>query len=149
MKISSLVTPDRIIDLRCRTKGEALKELFRIIETAPEITDGKSFEKSIIERENILTTGIGFELAVPHVRLPSIKDFVVAIGRCETGVDFDALDGKPVKLVIMIASSDRQDRNEFLKVLAKAVMLFKDETFRRKILKAGSPEAAYSMLKPY
>jgi mannitol/fructose-specific phosphotransferase system IIA component (Ntr-type) len=149
MKISSLLTPERIIDLKCRTKGEALKELFRVIETAPEITDGRSFEKSIIERENVLTTGIGFEMAIPHVRLSSIKDFVMAIGRCGAGVDFDSLDGKPVKLIIMIASSDRQDRNEFLKVLAKAVMLFKDEAFRRKVLKADSSEAIFSLLKPY
>lgn len=149
MRISSLITPERIIDLKCRTKGESLKELFRVIEKAPEITDGKVFEKSIIERENLLTTGIGFEIAIPHVRLASIKDFVVAIGRCDAGVDFDALDGKPVKLIIMIASSDRQGRNEFLKVLAKAVMLFKDESFRRKLLRADGPEEVFALLKPY
>lgn len=149
MRISSFITAERIIDLKCRTKGEALKELFRVIEKAPEITDGKIFEESIIERENVLTTGIGFEIAIPHVRLASIKDFVIAVGRCQSGVDFDALDGRPVKLVIMIASSDKQGRNEFLKVLAKAVMLFKEESFRKKILRATGSDAILAILKPY
>ena len=103
----------------------------------------------MIERENILTTGIGYELAIPHVRLRSVKDFVMAIGRCETGVDFDSLDGKPVRLIIMIASSDKQERNEFLKVLARVVLLFKEETFRKKVLKAGTPKEVHAILEPY
>ena len=149
MKLSSLITVDRIIDLKSRTKNDVLKELFRVIEQAPEITDGKDLERSIIERENVLTTGIGFEIAIPHVQLRSVKNFVMAIGRCEQGIDFDSLDGKPVKLVIMVVSSDEQQRNEFLRVLGKVVLLFKEETFRRKILKARGPEEVMAILKTY
>lgn len=149
MKLSNLITPDRIVDLKCRTKNEAMKDLFRVIETAPEITDENDFEKSMIERENVLTTGIGYEIAIPHVRLRSVRDFVMAIGRCEMGVDFDSLDGKPVKLIIMIASSDKQERNEFLKVLAKIVLLFKEESFRKKVLKAGTAREVHALLQPY
>ncbi|MFH1311741.1 MAG: PTS sugar transporter subunit IIA [Candidatus Eisenbacteria bacterium] len=147
MKISSMVVPERIIDLKSRTKNEVLRELFRVLEKAPEITDGKDLEQSIIERENVLTTGIGFEIAIPHVQLHSVSNFVMAIGRCEEGIDFDSLDGKPVRLVIMIASSDKQARNEFLKVLGKAVLLFKDESFRKKVLRASTPEQVMAVLR--
>jgi fructose-specific phosphotransferase system IIA component len=147
MKVSSLVVPERIIDLKSRTKNEVLRELFRVIEKAPEITDGKDFEQSIIERENVLTTGIGFEIAVPHVQLHSVRNFVMAIGRCEEGIDFDSLDGRPVKLIIMIASSDKQERNEFLKVLGKVVLLFKDDSFRKKVLRASDPEQVMAVIK--
>jgi mannitol/fructose-specific phosphotransferase system IIA component (Ntr-type) len=145
MKLSSLVTPDRIIDLKAKTKNDALKELFRVIERAPEITDRRKFETSILERESILTTGIGFEFAVPHVKIPSVSNFVMALGRNPTGIDFDSLDGRPVKIVVMIGSSDDQ-RDEFLKVLAEIVLLFKEEAFRRKVLKAATPEEILALL---
>jgi fructose-specific phosphotransferase system IIA component len=146
VKISDLVTADRIVDLKGQTKKEALKELFRTIERAPEITDRQKFEDSILERENILTTGIGFEIAIPHVKIPSVSNFVMALGRNPSGIDFDSLDGKPVKIVVMIGSSDKQ-RDDFLKVLAKVVMLFKDEAFRRKILRAPGPEEVLDLLR--
>jgi fructose-specific phosphotransferase system IIA component len=146
MNLLRLITPERIVDLKAATKNEALKELFRVIERAPEITDNKKFEASIIERENILTTGIGFEVAIPHVKIPSVSNFVMALGRHPGGIDFDSLDGKPVKIIVMIASSDRQ-RDEFLKVLAKVVLLLKEETFRRKVLKARTPKDVYSLFK--
>jgi len=145
MKLSSLITPERVIDLKAKTKNDALKELFRVIEQAPEITDKRKFETSIIERESILTTGIGFEFAVPHVKIPSVSNFVMALGRNASGIDFDSLDGKPVKIVVMIGSSDRQ-RDEFLKVLAEVVLLFKEERFRRKLLKAKTPEEIIALL---
>ena len=146
MNLSDLITSDRIIDLRAATKNDALKELFRVIEQAPEITDSKKFETSIIERENILTTGIGFEIAVPHVKIPSVSNFVMALGRNPAGIDFDSLDGRPVRIVIMIGSSDKQ-RDEFLKVLAKVVLLFKDEAFRKKILKAADADEILALLR--
>jgi fructose-specific phosphotransferase system IIA component len=147
MRVSSLIAPERIIDLKSSNKNEVLRELFRVIEKAPEITDGKDLERSIIERENVLTTGIGFEIAIPHVQLHSVRNVVMAIGRSEEGVDFDSLDGKPVKLVIMIASSDKQERNEFLRVLGKVVLLFKEESFRRKVLRAASPEQVMEIIR--
>lgn len=148
-KISSLIAPDRIIDLKPGSKSDALRQLFRVIEHSPEITDGRAFEESIIEREDVLTTGIGFEMAIPHVQLKSVKNFVMALGRCQEGIDFDSLDGRPVRIVVMIASSDKQERNEFLRMLAKVVMLFKEEAFRRKIMMADGPEEIMAVLKPY
>jgi PTS system fructose-specific IIC component len=146
MKLSSLITADRIVDLKATTKRDALKELFRVIEKAPEITDRRKFETSIIERENILTTGMGFEFAVPHVRIPSVSNFVMAMGRSPAGIDFNSLDGKPVKIVVMIGSPD-EHRHEFLKVLAQVVLLFKEESFRRKVLRAATPQEVLALLE--
>jgi len=147
MKLSSLVSPDRIVDLKSRTKSDILKEMFRVIERSPDILNKNAFEKSLIERENLLTTGIGNEIAIPHVQTDVVKGMVIAIGRCPEGVDFDSLDGKPVKIVIMIASSNQQPRTEFLKVLAKIVNLFREESFRKKILKAKDQKEIIELLE--
>ncbi len=147
MKLSSLISPDRIVDLKSRTKSDILKEMFRVIERSPDILNKNAFEKSLIERENLLTTGIGNEIAIPHVQTDVVKGMVIAIGRCPEGVDFDSLDGKPVKIVIMIASSNQQPRTEFLKVLAKIVNLFREESFRKKILKAKDQKEIMELLE--
>jgi mannitol/fructose-specific phosphotransferase system IIA component (Ntr-type) len=147
-KLANLIAVDRIIDLKSATKNDALRELFTVMEGAPEITNGNDFEKSVLEREQILTTGIGFEIAIPHVKIPSVSNFVMALGRSRQGIDFDALDGKPVHIIVLIASSDEQ-REDFLKVLAKIVLLFKDEGFRKKILKARDALEILALLKPY
>jgi mannitol/fructose-specific phosphotransferase system IIA component (Ntr-type) len=148
LKLANMITADRIVDLKAATKNEALRELFTVIENAPEITDGGDLEKSVLEREQIMTTGIGFEIAIPHVKLPSVNNFVMALGRSRGGIDFDALDGKPVRIVLLVASSDRQ-RDDFLKVLAKAVLLFKEEGFRKRVLKARDSQEILALLKPY
>jgi mannitol/fructose-specific phosphotransferase system IIA component (Ntr-type) len=145
LKLSNMITADRIVDLKATTKNEALKELFAVMEAAPEITNGNEFERSVLEREKILTTGIGFELAIPHVKIPEVSNFVMAIGRSKTGIDFDALDGKPVRIIILIASSDKQ-KDDFLKVLAKVVLLFKEEAFRKKLLKARDAREILALL---
>ena len=145
-KLANLVTADRIIDLRATTKNEALQELFKVIEAAPEITNGEAFEESVIEREKILSTGIGLELAIPHVKIPTVSNFVMAIGRSKAGIDFDALDGKPVKIIILIASSDKQ-KDDFLKVQAKVVLLFKEAAFRKKIMRAKDAEEVLDLLR--
>jgi mannitol/fructose-specific phosphotransferase system IIA component (Ntr-type) len=145
-KLANLVTADRIIDLKAATKNEALQELFEVMETAPEITNGAAFEESVLEREKILSTGIGLELAIPHVKIATVSNFVMAIGRSKAGIDFDALDGKPVKIIILIASSDKQ-KDDFLKVQAKVVLLFKEAAFRRKIMRAKDAEEILELLR--
>ena len=145
-KLANLVTADRIIDLKATTKNEALQELFEVMETAPEITNGAVFEESVLEREKILSTGIGLELAIPHVKIPTVSNFVMAIGRSKAGIDFDALDGRPVKIILLIASSDKQ-KDDFLKVQAKVVLLFKEAAFRRKIMKAKDAEEILDLLR--
>jgi len=148
IKLANLITLDRIVDLKAATKNDALKELFGVMRAAPEITNGNDFEASVLERERILTTGIGLGIAIPHVKIPSVSNFVMALGRSRAGIDFDALDGLPVHIVLLIASSDKQ-RDDFLKVLAKVVLLFKHESFRRRILKAIDPEEILGILRAH
>lgn len=145
-KFSEMITKDRIIDLKGKTKEDILKELVDVIATAPQVTDKNDFFEAIMKREKIMSTGIGIGLAVPHVKIDSVKDFVMAIGRDREGVDFDSIDGKPVHLVIMIGANIEQ-RDDYLKVLAKISILLKNPEFRERLINAPSPEAAMELLK--
>lgn len=145
-KLSEMITRDRIVNLKGGTKQDLLKELVDIIATAPEVTDKNDFYISIMKREKIMSTGIGIGLAVPHVKIDSVKDFVMAIGRKKEGIDFDSLDGKPVYLVIMIGANTEQ-RDDYLKVLAKISLLLKNPEFRDKMINATNPDEIIEILK--
>lgn len=145
-KLSEMITKDRIVDLKNKTKQDVLQELVDVISAAPEVTDKNDFFISIMKREKIMSTGIGIGLAVPHVKIDSVKDFVMAIGRKKEGIDFDSLDGKPVYLVIMIGANTEQ-RDDYLKVLAKISLLLKNPEFREKMMNVSNADEIIELLK--
>ncbi len=143
--LSKMLAPERIIDLISSKKEAALKELVHVIGTAPEVADRKEFYREIIEREKIMSTGIGIGLAVPHVKTNSVSNFVMAIGRKPEGIQFDSLDGQPVQLIVMIGASAKQ-KDDFLKVLAQVVLLFKNTRFRKKIMDVKKSEQVLELI---
>jgi len=145
-KLSEMITKDRIVDIKGKSKQDVLKELVDVIAKAPEVTDKNDFYISIMKREKIMSTGIGIGLAVPHVKIDSVKDFVMAIGRTKEGIDFDSLDGKPVHLVIMIGANTEQ-RDDYLKVLAKISLLLKNADFREKLTHALTADEIMQLLE--
>jgi mannitol/fructose-specific phosphotransferase system IIA component (Ntr-type) len=82
---------------------------------------------------------------MPHVKIASIKDFVLAIGRSPGGIDFEALDDQPVHIVAMIGANETQS-GDFLKVLARLVLKLKDKAIRRKVLLAPNSDEVKKIL---
>ncbi len=142
--LDQLIDISRIVDLQASTKEQALKELVGIMATSPNISNSKALLEKILEREKLISTGVGIGVALPHVKIPSVKDFVVAIGRSQRGIDFQSLDDKPVHIVVMIAANDSQS-GEFLKLMAKIVLRLKDKEFRRRVLLAQGAEEIRSL----
>lgn len=145
-KLYEMLTKERIVDLKNKVKQDVLQELVDVISAAPEVTDKNDFYISIMKREKIMSTGIGIGLAVPHVKIDSVKDFVMAIGRMKEGIDFDSLDGRPVYLIIMIGANTEQ-RDDYLKVLAKISVLLKNPEFRQKIMAANTADDVIELFK--
>lgn len=145
-KLSEMIAKERIIDLKGKSKQDILKEMVEVIAAASEVTDKDDFFISIMKREKIMSTGIGIGLAVPHVKIDSVKDFVMAIGRKKEGVEFDSIDGKPVYLIIMIGANTEQ-RDDYLKVLAKISLLLKNSEFREKMINSKGPDEIMELLK--
>ncbi len=145
-KISDLLDENYIIQLKADNKKDALDELIKVICKNELITNPKKFEKEIFKREKLMSTGIGLEVAVPHVRHKSIKDFVMAIGIKKEGIEFDSIDNKPVKLIFMIGASDTQDK-EYIKLLSRLVLRLKKPDFKENLLAANSPKEIYEIIK--
>ncbi len=134
-----LVKNAPMVELKAKSKDEALKELAEIFRNEPKVLNVDRFIQAIFEREKVISTGIGIGVAVPHVKIPEVKDFVLAFGRHHGGLDFDSLDDQPVHLVAMIGASDSQ-AGEFLKMLAQLVQTFRAKDVRRRLLLARNQD---------
>ena len=147
-KLVEMITEERIVRLKSQDKEGVLRELCEAIAQAPEITDKEDFYRAIVEREKILSTGIGLGVAVPHAKIASVKDFVMAIGVSDDAIDFDALDGKPVHILVLIGASDAQ-KDLYVRVLAKVAMMLKNPEVRDRILKAREPSEIMDILREH
>lgn len=144
--LSQLIVPERILELNVTTKDEALRTLTAACAHSPQVTDEAAFFQAILKREAQVSTGVGMGVAIPHVKIPEVTDYVAAVGRCRQAIDFDALDGAPVNLIFMIGASDRQTR-EFVKILAQVTHLLKARATREALLAAPIPHSFMEIIR--
>jgi PTS system nitrogen regulatory IIA component len=133
------LTAERSVRLKSTDKADALDELIDLIAAAPEVHDRDALWRAIHDREAIMSTGIGVEIAVPHAKLVSIADFVMAVGTAPAGIAWDSIDGQPVKIVVMIAGPDKR-QEDYLRILSRVVLLLKNPKNREHLLAADSPD---------
>ncbi|HPE29360.1 MAG TPA: PTS sugar transporter subunit IIA [Candidatus Mcinerneyibacteriales bacterium] len=127
-----------------KDKGAIIRKLCESIARSENITHPQKFTDDILEREKIMSTGIGLGIAIPHTKSEHVKDITIALGVSRKGIEWDALDGKPVHFVVMIAAHISQ-HNDYLKILAKVALVLKSEKKRDLLIHAGSPDAIYEV----
>lgn len=145
LQISDFIDVTRIKDLQSSNKTDALEEMLNLISSSENINNITSFRKAIFKRETLMSTGIGYGIAIPHAKIPECQDFVIAIGRLKNGIEYESLDNKPVNLIFMIGASDKQDK-EYIRLLSRLVLRLKDEHVLKAIMKAEDTEEIYSLI---
>jgi PTS system fructose-specific IIC component len=147
MKLSSFLREELIqLELTSKTKNDVIQEMISLISNAGEITNKDEFKKTILEREQLETTGIGDGIAIPHGRTDAVKQLVIAFGRSKEGIDFQSLDGNPAFLYFMIASPQNAS-GVYLRVLAKISRLLKSYDFRTALRNAETPAQVIDIFK--
>ena len=146
MQISDYMDPKLVIFLDVHTQEEALTQLVNQIFEAGKLEDKNTFFQAIIEREKIVSTGIGMGVAIPHAKLPHFDHFFIAIGILRKPVDWNALDHAPVRLIFMIGGPDDK-QTEYLQILSHLTQSIKDEKKRKKILNLNNPKAIIELFK--
>lgn len=139
LDLDNLLTPDRITELHGTKKPEVLDEMIDLITLSRRVRDPKQLREKIFERERQISTGVGMGIAIPHVKIPTIDDFVMAVGVSREGVDFESLDKAPTHIVVMIGCHNSQ-AGEFLKILSKLVSGLRDPAAQERILSAKGRE---------
>jgi len=142
----AIISPKRVIFLDYSSKREALLSLVDNISTAPEITNSQELSREILRREELMSTAIGCGIAIPHVRLSSISDLVISVGISRTDIlDFQTLDGKPVRLLLMIAAAYNQHAY-YLQTLSFFSARLKNGELRNALLASNDGQEVYGIL---
>ncbi len=146
MKLSKFCGEDLItFDLKGKTKNEVIEELVTLASRSKLVKDKDEVLKAVLEREKLVTTGVGYGVAFPHAKTKAIKGIVIAFGRSKSGIDFDAMDKKPVNLFFLIAAPE-DAIGAHLNVMARLSYLMKSEKNREALMKISSPRELLELL---
>ncbi len=142
-QIDEYLDISRIKFLTSTNKKDAIMELAAVFHS--DIYDtSENFVEALFKREELMSTGIGFGLAMPHARLESAKKISFAVGISKSGIFYDSMDEKPVNIIIMTLAD--KDRNQYLRLLKKLMVLLKDEKIRKKIIDSAGAEDVLKIL---
>ena len=146
VQVRNILSPDRIVFLNHSTKQDALVALANTLGTAPQIKNSQELTTEILKREELMSTAIGRGIAIPHVRLASVTDLVMAVGISRTDIiDFQAIDDTPVRLLFMIAAAYNQ-HSYYLQTLSFFSSRLKSQELRDKLLVTETSLDAYNLL---
>ena len=134
------------LNLNGNDKESILSELVDILIGKGLVKSKPTLVASLIEREALGSTGIGHGVAIPHGRSNDLNNTVMAMGRSRQDVNFDAIDGQPTRLFFLLVAPEN-GTTQYLHVLARIARLMKNETNRRLLLEAESPEQVLEMIK--
>jgi PTS system nitrogen regulatory IIA component len=146
LAVETIIAPDRILILNYSTKRDVLLALANSLANAPQVKNRQELVEEILKREELMTTAMGRGIAIPHVRLASVTDLIVAIGISKTDIiDFQALDDEPVRLVIMVAAAYNQHAY-YLQTISFFSARLKNAALRRELLNVKQAKEAYRLL---
>jgi fructose-specific phosphotransferase system IIA component len=136
------------VPLEAEEKHGAIDELVGLLAAENLVTDPDQLKAAVHEREQTRTTGIGHGIAIPHGKSEGIDQLRCAIGRPAQPLEFGAIDGKPVDLIILLASPVDQT-GPHIQALAKISRMLTDDNFRTALKQAGDAQQMYEQIQQY
>ncbi len=147
MELTELFEAENIsLDFKAQDKDEALHNLSKLICKKREYLETDKVYSILKEREELGSTGIGNEVAIPHGKIPVIDNIIGAVAISKKGVEFDAIDQKPVKIFFALLTGV-ESTSLHLKILAKISRLLMKEDFRHALLNINSIPDLKNLLK--
>ena len=146
--LSKMLTKGQVVMLNEGTKEQILEQLVHVLATSEKVHNERELLEAIRGRELIMSTGIGFGIAVPHAKIKSVDVVVMAVGVARAGIDFGSLDDKPVHIVVMIAANAEQ-QDTYIRALARVMMILKNPKTRDKIIAAKNTAEVYDVFAKF
>jgi mannitol/fructose-specific phosphotransferase system IIA component (Ntr-type) len=146
LRLSELIPPSQIrIGLKARTKREAIEELIALL-PVPEGKPRQDVVAAVLEREAVLSTGIGRGVGVPHGKSPAAPRLMGALGTCPEGLDFDAVDREPCRILFLLVSPP-EDAGPHVRALAQVARVLNQERAKKALAAARTPEEAVAVFR--
>ncbi|MEI6152493.1 MAG: PTS sugar transporter subunit IIA [Deltaproteobacteria bacterium] len=143
MRIEEVLKESCVIDsLKGKTKRDILFELVGVLKGADLIDDVEKVVDIILDREKLGSTGIGDGVAIPHGKMKGMHSFLCVFGRSLEGVDFDAVDRKPVHIFFLLLAPE-DSVSLHLKMLSRISKILRDPSFRKRLIDIPDSRGIY------
>jgi mannitol/fructose-specific phosphotransferase system IIA component (Ntr-type) len=149
MALGTLISTDQIIpEMNATERWPAIVELVDLLVRQGKIKadDKEGILGSLKAREETMSTGIGFGIAIPHCSSDRLGEVVAAFGRSSKGIEFDALDNSPVKFVVLFIVPKNQFQTH-LRTLASIAKFLNDRSVRERLAQAKSADEISSIFR--
>ena len=141
MLLTDLLSVDRVkIPLEATTKDELLRELVGLVTNGQGSQVQEDVLRAVQDREAVLSTGIGYGVAIPHGKSPNGKELCLAAGRARVPVEFDALDGQPVSLFFLLVGPESA-AGPHIKALSRISRVVRRDDVRSRLIAAPDAQA--------
>lgn len=143
--LSRSLSPERVVFFDTDKKAAALKTLCAVLGTSMLVHNETELEEAIFRREELMSTGIGSGVGVPHVRLDTVDDLIMALGIARKPLDdYSSLDDIPIQIVCMVAASGTQ-HPQYIRALSAISSRLKDETVRKAMIGAKDAVSVFDV----
>jgi len=134
------------VPLEATSKSEAIAELVNLLAASGDVSDPKKVLAAVLDREATRTTGIGNGLAIPHGKCAGVADLVMAVGKAQTPIDFQSIDGRPVTLIWLLASPPDKT-GPHIHALARISRLMTIDKFRLALAETTTAQAMFDIIQ--
>lgn len=140
MQLADLLHPKCVLlGMPALSKEEIIRTMVERLAEAGLVESVAPVVRALLERERVMSTGVGGGVALPHAQCAAVKDFAVAFARPGEPIDFEALDGEPVRVLFMVVGPG--DRTGLMRILTRISRLLYTGDLQKKALKVQTPEA--------
>jgi len=140
MKISELLKEKYILtEFKSADKAEIINEMIDLFNDDERVSNLEEVRKCVLDREKIMSTGVGKGFAIPHGKTNSVNDIIAAFGKSDIPVDYNALDGNPVQLIFLMVGQETLVGSH-IKVLSRISRIMNNDDFRAILIEAKSKE---------
>ena len=147
MKLTDVLTADLVkAPLEATSKQAAINELIDLLASRGRVKNAGALKEAVWTREQTRSTGIGLGLAIPHGKSPGVENIAIAIGKPASPMEFQSIDAKPVKLIILLASPPDKT-SDHIQALAHISRLMNLEEFRQQVYAVKTGQEVFDLIK--
>jgi len=146
-ELNQLLHPDQVrIGLPGTTKVEVINALVDLLDGHPGVDELEAVRSAIFEREEMMSTGVGKGLGLPHAKTSALSETLAAFATTAEPVDFGAIDSEPIRLLLLLAGPE-EHKSQHVKILGRISRLVSRDPLRQQLLAAESPESVIESLR--
>jgi PTS system fructose-specific IIC component len=140
LNLTDYLKPESIaIGLEASSKEDLLEQVLKLADKNPHVLDAKKMRMACLEREKIMSTGVGKNFAIPHGKTDAVDDIVLAFATTAQPVDYGSMDNEPVRLVLLLVSKESLV-SQRLRLLSRASKVMNSDAARTALMNAKTPE---------